>query len=138
MSEEYEALKAKFDTSPYASFLGMKLLELAKGYAKVSMVVSPSFFNWGQRVHGGVIASLLDQAFGCSVNTLDRVYLAVQLSINFLSTPQEGDTLVSEARVVHAGKTLGVAELTVEDSSGRTIARAVGTALGMERRPTSR
>lgn len=130
MVSDYEALRRRFDAAPYASFLGMKLLDLSQGYAKVSMEVTPRYHNWAGMPHGGLIVSLADQAFGCAVNSLGGEYVGIQFSINFLAAPtEEEDTLTSEARVVHAGKTLGIAEITVQDSSGRIIARAVGTAL---------
>ncbi len=133
MSRDFEALRRGFDESPYASFLGMKLLDLSCGYAKVSMEVGPRYHNWGNAPHGGLIVSLADQAFGCAVNTMEGYYVAVQLSINFLGVPKkEVDTLISEAKVVHPGRSVNVAEITVQDSSGRVIARAVGTALAKD------
>ncbi|HLB12491.1 MAG TPA: PaaI family thioesterase [Dehalococcoidia bacterium] len=130
MAQDYDDLRRRFDTSPYASLLGMKLVDLSYGYAKVHMKVGPQYHNWGKMPHGGLIVSLADQAFGCAVNSMEGHYVAVQFSINFLGVPtNEVDTLVSEARVVHPGKSVGVAEMTVQDSSGRIIARAVGTAL---------
>lgn len=130
---EYETLRESFDKSPYAAFLGMKLLDLKRGYAKVSLRVSDDFQNWDKRIHGGLVSSLIDQAFGCALNTLERNYVAVQLSVNFISTPMANDTLISEGRVLHAGTSLGVAQMVVKDSQGKIIATATGTALGMER-----
>ncbi|MBI2908731.1 MAG: PaaI family thioesterase [Chloroflexi bacterium] len=128
---DYDALRRAFDKSPFAAFLGMKLLDLARGYAKVSLVMDAKYLNWDQRVHGGLVSSLIDQAFGCALNTLDRNYVAVQLSISFMSTLRGDETIVAEGRVVHAGMSLGVAEMTVKNTQGKTIATATGTALGM-------
>ncbi len=133
MAIDYEDLRHQFDNSAYARFIGMKLLDLSHGYAKVTMEVGPEHHNWGKIPHGGLIVSLADQAFGCAVNSMEGVYVAIQFSINFLGVPKnDRDTLISEARVVHPGKSLSVAEMTVQDSSGRIIARAVGTALAVK------
>ena len=130
MARDYQTLRQEFDNSPYAAYLGMRLLELSYGYAKVTMEVGPQHHNWGKMPHGGLIVSLADQAFGCAVNSMEGRYVAVQFSINFLGVPQnQEDTLISEARVVHPGKSVRVAQMTVQDSSGRVIARAVGTAV---------
>jgi len=132
LARDYEALRQGFDSSNYATFLGMRLLDLSHGYAKVTMEVGPEHHNFGKIPHGGLIVSLADQAFGCAVNSMEGRFVAIQFSINFLGVPKnERDTLVSEARVVHSGKSLGVAEMTVVDSSGRIIARAVGTAMAV-------
>jgi len=128
---EIEEMRRRFDNSPHALQMGMKLVELSKGYAKVKMEVKKDFLNWDNIVHGGVIASVLDQAFGCSLNTLENVYVAVQLNINYLAAAPVGETVYAESRVLHAGKRLGVSEMTVVDSGGKTIARATGTTVCM-------
>ena len=135
MTKDYEHLKRQFDKSPYAAFLGMKILELSHGYAKICMEAGPQHHNWGRMPHGGLILSLADHAFGCAMNSMEGIYVGVQFSVSFTGIPQnESETLVSEARVVHPGKSLGVAEITVQDSCGRILARAVGTAMAKGRK----
>ena len=131
---DVEEMRKRFDTSPYALKMGMKLVELSKGYAKVSMELNKEFLNWENLIHGGVIASLLDQAFGCSLNTLDHIYVAVQLNINYLTAAPVGETIYAESKVIYAGKKLGVSEMTVSDSKGKTIARATGTTVSLGER----
>jgi len=128
---EIEEMRRKFDNSSYAVCLGMRIEELSRGYAKVKLEVRRDFLTWDNLVQGGVIASLLDQAFGCAVNTLENIYVAVQLNINFLSSVPVGETIHAEARVVHAGRTLAVSEMTVVNSKGKTIARATGTSVSV-------
>ncbi|MEW6034819.1 MAG: PaaI family thioesterase [Chloroflexota bacterium] len=124
-----DELRHKFDNSPYALHLGMQIVELSRGYAKVKLELKRDFLTWDNLVQGGVIASLIDQAFGYSLNTLDNIYVAVQLNINFLSSPAVGDTIYAESKVLHAGRSLGVCEMTVVDSRGKAIARATGTTI---------
>jgi len=124
-------MRRRFDSSPFAQYMGMTVEELTKGYAKIKMPVRPEFLNFENMLHGGVVSSLLDQAFGCSLNTLDYIYVAVQLNINFMSTVPAGETLFAEGKVVHAGRSLGIAEMTVSDSQGKLIARASGTTVSI-------
>jgi len=131
---DIEEMRKRFDNSPHALSMGMKLVELSKGYAKVKLELRKEFLNWDNIIHGGVIASVLDQAFGCSLNTLDNIYVAVQLNINYLASAPVGETLYAESKVIHAGKKLGVSEMTVVDSKGKTIARATGTTVSMGER----
>ncbi len=128
---EIEEMRRKFDSSFYAVYLGMTVEELSRGYAKVRLEVRRDFLTWDNLVQGGVIASLLDQAFGCAVNTLENMYVAVQLNINFLASAPVGETIHAEARVVHAGRTLAISEMTVVNSEGKTIARATGTSVSV-------
>jgi acyl-CoA thioesterase len=131
---DVEEMRKRFDNSPYALNMGMKLEELSKGYAKVKLELKKEFLNWENMIHGGVIASVLDQAFGCSLNTLDYIYVAVQLNINYLTAAPVGETIYAESKVIHAGKKLGVSEMTVVDSKGKTVARATGTTVSLGER----
>jgi len=130
MDVDWVNTRKRFDSSPYASSMGMKLIELTTGYAKVELKLKDEFRNWDGRVQGGVIVSLLDQAFGAAINTLERVYVAVQLNVNFLAAP-EGHTIYAESTVLHRGKSLGVSEMVVNDSGGKLIARGLGTTIAI-------
>ncbi|MDP2952737.1 MAG: PaaI family thioesterase [Chloroflexota bacterium] len=127
VSAGLEELRAKLDSSPYARFLGMKVVELSPGHAKVALTLTPDYQNWSERPHGGVIMTLADHAFGGATNALGQVYFAAEFHIHLLSSPEPGATLYATARVVRAGKRLVVAEMEVEDAQGKAIARASGT-----------
>ena len=92
---EIEEMRRRFDNSPYALHLGMKIVELSQGYAKVKLEIKEEFLNWDNLIQGGVIVSLLDQAFGCALNTLENVYVAVQLNINFLSAASANPAMLT-------------------------------------------
>ena len=62
-------MRKKFDESPCAVYLGMKLVDLSKGYAKVKMELKKEHLNWENMIHGGIVTTVLDQAFGCACNT---------------------------------------------------------------------
>ena len=128
---EIEEMRRRFDNSPCALLFGMKLEELASGYARVKLELREEFLNWEDMIHGGVIATLLDQAFGCACNTLENIYVAVQMNIHFLAAAPVGETIYGESRVLHAGKRVGASEMTVVDSKGKTIARATGTIVSL-------
>ena len=128
---DIEEMRQRFDNSPCAVHLGMSLVDLSSGYARVKLELKREFLNWDNMIHGGVIATLLDQAFGCACNTLENIHVAVQMNIHFLAAAPVGETIYAESRVLHAGKRVGVSEMTVFDSKGKTIARATGTTVSM-------
>ena len=132
--DKYDEMRRTFDESPYARLLGMKIEDLSEGYAKVSMRLSKEFLNWTGRAHGGLVASLADQASGCAMNSLGRTYFAVQFNIHYIASPQDGSRLVSEARAIHSGRTTGVCGISVYDDRGRIIAHATSTVVGIDRR----
>lgn len=128
---DIEEMRDRFDKSPCAVHFGMELEELSPGYARVRLKLKEEFLNWENMVQGGVIATLLDQAFGCACNTLDYIHVAVQMNIHFLAAAPVGETVYAESRVLHAGKRVGASEMTVIDSKGKMIARATGTTVSL-------
>jgi len=84
---EIEEMREKFDNSPCAVFHGMNLVELSPGYAKVKLELKKEFLNWENMIHGGIIATLLDQAFGCACNTLEYIHVGL---LGRLSMPNPG------------------------------------------------
>ena len=128
---DIEEMRVKFDNSPCARHFGMGLVELSPGYARVKLKLKEEYLNWENMIQGGIIATLLDQAFGCACNTLDHIHVAVQMNIHFLAAAPVGETLYAESRVLHAGKRVGASEMSVVDSEGKTIARATGTTVSL-------
>lgn len=136
-AKDYSPLIEKFNTSPYARLLGMRVTELSAGYARVALDLTPSYDNWEQMTHGGLIMSLADQAFGCALNTLDRIYVALQFNIHFLAAPTKGGTIYAEGRVIQAGRRAGAGEINVTDSQGLALAKATGTVISLGERSAS-
>ena len=130
-------LKASMENSPYGRLLGFRLLELAEGYARVSVTLRPEHTNFLGMIHGGLVMSLADYAFACSCNTLGQARVALQFSTNFVSAPPLAGDLLAEARTVHAGETIALTEISITDASGRTIAKATGTAITKPRRSSA-
>lgn len=128
---DIDEMRERFDKSPCAVNMGMTLVDLSHGYAKVEMKLRKEFLNWENMIQGGVIATVLDQAFGCACNTLENIHVAVQMNIHFLAAAPVGETIFAESRVLRAGKRVGASEMTVLDSKGNTIARATGTTVSM-------
>jgi len=116
---------------PISSFLGMRLVELAPGYAKVAMKLGPQYTTFTGYIFGGVIASLADQAFACATNSMGRTSIASQFNIHFLAGPSPQDELIAEGKVIKKGRRVDICEITVTDQAGKLIARATGTAIPM-------
>lgn len=127
-----EELKRRFDESPYAKLLGMRLTHLSEGCAIVTLVVKAEFANFAGLTHGGLLMSLADHAFGCALNTLDRTYVAVQFNLNFVGRAAVGDVLQAEGIVLRAGRSVGHGQMTVRDQVGRVVAVATGAVVALD------
>ncbi len=119
-------LKITEKTEPIASFLDMRLVELAPGFARVAMKMKPEYLNFNGFVFGGIIMSLADQAFAYASNSVSPSSVSIQFNIHFLNGPRPDDELIAEAHVLKNGRRAGTTEMNVTDSSGKLIARATG------------
>jgi acyl-CoA thioesterase len=100
-------------TDNFRQLLGIQILEVKDGYAKLSMKITKEHTNAHGFTHGGAIFSFADCAFAEASNYGDKVAVAVQVSINYLRPTTEGDLLTAEAVRVSDGKTFGLYNITV-------------------------
>lgn len=122
-------LRAKAEGEPVASFLGIRLLELSKGYARVAMKMRPEFINFNGLVFGGIIVAVADQAFAFATNSVITPNVASQFNIHFVAGPDVNDELIAECRVAKAGRRVCISEMTVTNQDGKLIAKASGTTI---------
>jgi acyl-CoA thioesterase len=118
-----ERIAAVIEREDRASrLLGMRLLEVGPGRARLSMRVTGEMVN-GQKVcHGGLIFSLADSSFGYACNTHNQRALAASCAIEFLAPAQLGDELTADAQEsAHAGRTR-VYDVRVTNQAGELIA----------------
>jgi acyl-CoA thioesterase len=129
MAADLQELRKRVEQEPVAAFLGLRLLELSEGHARVAMQVRPEFINFNGMAFGGIIAAVADQAFACATNSVITPNVATQCNIHFLAAAAAGDELTAECRVVKSGKRVCVSEITVTNQHGKLIAQASGTTI---------
>jgi uncharacterized protein (TIGR00369 family) len=129
-------LRERFADGPpvgVADLLDMRPAELGVGRAAFVCDAQASFANPMGTVHGGIVATLLDSALGCAVQTtLDEGvgYTTVSLEVKYLRPiALDAGELRAEATVVHAGRRQATAEARLTDRAGRVLATATTTCL---------
>jgi acyl-CoA thioesterase len=131
VDQRFLAIAERHD-EPVAAFLGMEVVELKAGYARISVTIKREHVNFHGVAFGGIIMSLADQAFGYAVNSLAYPSVASQFNTYFLSSARCGDELVAEGRVVRSGRRVSVAEVSVTDGKGTLIAQASGMTIRLD------
>ncbi len=107
----FEAAAEEFNTSPVVRLLGLRLVHLKPGRARLVLDVNGRHRNLRGVVHGGITATLLDAACGNALRAAlgpGGSVTTVELKVNFLAPITEG-RLVAEGQAVHVGSTLAVA-----------------------------
>ena len=97
-----------------SSALGMKIVEVGPGRAKLTMTVQPHMVN-GQRIaHGGFIFTLADSAFAFACNSHNEKAVAAQGNITFIKPGKLGDVLVATAREISRNGRSGIYDVQVK------------------------
>ncbi len=116
---------------PMASFLGIRLEEVRRAYARLSVVIMPEYLNALDRAHGMILSAMIDQAAAVAANSMEYDVLLVELKINYLAAAAPGERITAEARPIDIKKSLSLWVVDVRDSSGTLV--ATGQALGYHR-----
>lgn len=118
-----EAIEKAVKKEPFARALQIKLVELAEGRSKVSMVYEPDKMdNIYARAHGGAIYALIDEAFETAGQTDGTIAVALNVNVTYVSSPEPGQRLQAEARRVSRTRKTASYDIKVTDPNGQVIA----------------
>ncbi len=91
----------------FSSWLGIKILEVKKGYCKVGLTVRKEMLNSLNKAHGGITYSLADTAFGYAANTHGKYAVSIETSINHIEALEAGDYIEAESVIEKPNNKLG-------------------------------
>ncbi|AWK76643.1 phenylacetic acid degradation protein PaaD (plasmid) [Rhodococcus oxybenzonivorans] len=77
--------------------LGIELIELDDGHARMSMTVTEDMVNGHAITHGGYVFILADTTFAMACNSYDDPAVAARCDIRYLRPTKAGDVLVADA-----------------------------------------
>ena len=102
--------------------LGMRVLEIRPGYARLAMTVRKDMVNGHELCHGGLIFTLADSAFAFACNTYNAVTVASAATVEFLLPVRQGDELTAIAEERSRSKRTGVYDVVVRNQQGDPVA----------------
>jgi acyl-CoA thioesterase len=123
-----ERVREIIEADSYALRLGAEVVDIAPGWAKVRLKLEPEHLNFMGMVHGGVIFSLADVAFGAAANSFGTRAMALSVGMDFLAAPDISDELTGEVELVTRAGKMGFYRMAVRDSSGKDVAQCHGWA----------
>lgn len=113
-----------------AQALGIKLVEIRAGYAKMTMLVRRDMLNGLDICHGGMTFSLGDTAFAYACNSRNRKTVALQCTINYSASSLEGDELTAVAEEKSLNGRTGVYDISIFNQDNKPVAYFRGTSYG--------
>lgn len=118
---------------PVAKLLGMNISEVNEGRVVFTLTPDESHYNPLGTVHGGIIATLLDSAMGCAVQSQLQVgqwYTTAEIKVNYLRPLMEATGEVfCEGKVLYLGGRIATAEGKLTDQAGKLYAHSTTTCL---------
>lgn len=121
-----EDVLEKLRCDPFPEHLGVEVVELTPGYARVSLTVGENMTNIHHITHGGVVFTVADFALGLASNSHSPGAVAVNVNINFIRASKPGDILTATAREEHLGRRTASYRIQVEDQQGKLVANVQG------------
>ncbi|MBI3767559.1 MAG: PaaI family thioesterase [Deltaproteobacteria bacterium] len=114
---------------PFTEWMGVEYLIDESGLRRLALTLGPNHMSRANRVHGGVLFSLLDTALGGAVvNALPegKGCATLELKINYFRPIQLG-RVAAEGRLVNLSRSTAYAEGEVRNEKGKILAKASGT-----------
>jgi uncharacterized protein (TIGR00369 family) len=118
----------------FSRYIKSKVEEVEPGKALCRIDVESIHRNGNGTLHGGVYASLIDNAMGLSVAALVGLRTAtIGLDVHFLGAVREG-RITCSAEVVHRTRRIATVEAKVRDGDENLVALGTGTFRIFEKR----
>lgn len=114
--------KAMYERDAAVIALGITVLEVGLGFARMRMKVRSDMLNGHAICHGGMVFTLADTAFAYACNAQGKVTIAAAASIEFLLPARIGDELIAVAEEKMRGRRGGVYDVSVHNQQAQLVA----------------
>lgn len=126
-SINYNCLNQLIEKNPFLNSLGVQLVKFEEGKVVIELPVAPNLINRQEVVHGGVLATMLDNIIALTIRSiLDLPVSTISLNINYLANISEGK-LVATAKVLQQGYRIVSGEGEITDETGKLLAKGSAT-----------
>ena len=105
----------------FAEYVGIELVEVAKGKAKAKMEIKNHHLNAVKTVHGGAVFALADLVFAVASNSHGTIAMGINVSISYLKAVK-GGVIFAEAKEVSINPKLATYNVNVTDGSDDLVA----------------
>lgn len=111
----------------FSQWLGIEVVDIKPGYAKLEMQVRQEMVNGFNVTHGGIAFSLADSALAFASNSYGRVALALENNISFMKKVMPGEKLTAETEELSIGRRIAVYNISVINQDDEKVALFRGT-----------
>jgi uncharacterized protein (TIGR00369 family) len=114
-----------------ANPVGMHLeIELGEGSASTTWVAGDDFVGWEAKVHGGILATLLDEVMAWAPSSYDSWAVTAEMTIRYRSPANPGEVLRARGWVTERRRRIYRVKGEVRGADDRLVAVGEGRLLG--------
>ena len=121
-----ENVRKFFKKDRFAKYVGIELIEVSEGKARVRLKIRQEHLNGVDLVHGGTIFALADFAFAVASNSHGTIALGVNANISYLKAAR-GGVLTADAIEVARNPNLATYQINITNEEDDLIAVFQGT-----------
>lgn len=119
---------------PLMDWMTAEALEAEEGLVKMRFTVKEYMLNPIKIIHGGVLATMLDELMGAAGFLMNRPvgYATINMNVDFLHSAKLNEILIGEGKVVRAGKTVMHTEAKLTNADGKVVAKATSNLIATQ------
>jgi uncharacterized protein (TIGR00369 family) len=131
-SKKDTMMKKPLALSPFGRHIGVEVLEVGDGFARIRLPYRPELTNPAGKLHGGAIATASDTAMAVAIGSVlgelggPGRHSTVKLEIKYKASVTNGEIIV-EAKVVRRKPRVFLGEAVVKNGNGQVVAIAKAT-----------
>lgn len=111
--------------------IGMHLeIELGEATARAEWTGGHDFVGWEDRLHGGILATLLDEVMAWAPSSYDAWAVTAEMTLRYRSPASPGERLTAEAHVIRRRRRIYDVRGEVRGEDGRLVLEGEGRYLG--------
>lgn len=112
----------------FSQWLGISIIEIKSGYAKLQMTIRSNMLNGHGTAHGGISYSFADSALAFASNSHGKKAVSIETSISHTLPIIEHDTILAIAKEESCSHKIAVYTINVyRASDNKTVALFKGT-----------
>jgi uncharacterized protein (TIGR00369 family) len=122
-------MEKPLELSPFGRHIGVTVLEVGDGFARVKLPYRPEITNPAGKLHGGAIATAADTSMAVAVGSVlggPARHSTVKLEIRYKASVTDGE-IIAEAKVVRRKPRVFLGEAVVKNGNGQVVAIAKAT-----------
>ncbi len=118
----WDIVETMMETDAFSKWLGIELVVIEEGYAKIKLTVRDEMVNGFGIAHGGISYSLADSALAFAGNSRGLVAVSTNTAISHLVEVKPGDVLTATTEEHNKGEKLAHYHVKISNQNEENVA----------------